>query len=262
MGKKGIWASKSEKIWYTKLVFKKNCFRFIALCLTTIFIHIHCKEAKRIFHEHKKTHPHNEKPVLNKEHHNRRHLQAFPDFRDFDLDQEIKELKSVLNQDVTKHHHGFESIFNFKGDDEHCRTHADQNSCDADNLCSWCVSAAVKPACNSLESAKSLPPAVFKCDKVTQEESPVTKIVKKVESDIKSPAFKSWMKAEDDCRSHADQNSCDADDGCSWCISAAVKPACNSIESAKQLPPAVFSCDKIKEEIEPDVPEEPVELNW
>jgi len=49
-----------------------------------------------------------------------------------------------------------------------CRSsHSDQSSCDADAACSWCVSAAVRPACNSLADAKSLPSAVFKCDKVS-----------------------------------------------------------------------------------------------
>ena len=49
-----------------------------------------------------------------------------------------------------------------------------------------------------------------------------------------------------DCRSsYKDQKSCDAAADCSWCISAAVKPACNSLEDAKKLPPAVFKCDKV-----------------
>jgi hypothetical protein len=47
------------------------------------------------------------------------------------------------------------------------------------------------------------------------------------------------------CSNYSSQSTCDADDGCSWCISAAVKPACNTIEDAKTLPPAVFKCDKI-----------------
>jgi len=86
----------------------------------------------------------------------------------------------------------------------------------------------VKPACNSLEDAKSLPPAVFKCDKVQQ-------------------TFEEFLSANVDCRStYSDQNSCDADAGCSWCTSGAVKPACNSLEDAKSLPPAVFKCDKVQ----------------
>lgn len=49
-----------------------------------------------------------------------------------------------------------------------------------------------------------------------------------------------------DCRaSHSDQASCDADAACSWCVSAAVRPACNSLADAKSLPPAVFQCDKL-----------------
>jgi hypothetical protein len=46
-----------------------------------------------------------------------------------------------------------------------------QASCDADAACAWCKSAAVPSSCNTLANAKSLPPAVFACDK--QEESGV-----------------------------------------------------------------------------------------
>ena len=41
-----------------------------------------------------------------------------------------------------------------------------QDSCDADDACAWCDSAAVPGACNTLADAKSLPPSVFSCDKV------------------------------------------------------------------------------------------------
>jgi hypothetical protein len=39
--------------------------------------------------------------------------------------------------------------------------------------------------------------------------------------------------------------SCDADPACSWCTSAAVPSACNTLADARGLPPAVFTCDKI-----------------
>jgi len=44
--------------------------------------------------------------------------------------------------------------------------YTDQDSCDADDDCAWCVSAAVPSSCETLEDAKSLPPSVFACDKV------------------------------------------------------------------------------------------------
>jgi hypothetical protein len=40
----------------------------------------------------------------------------------------------------------------------------DQKKCDANAACTWCDSAAVPASCNTLEDAKSLPPAVFECD--------------------------------------------------------------------------------------------------
>jgi len=56
---------------------------------------------------------------------------------------------------------------NLEGD---CRSsHSDKSSCDADAACSWCTSFAVKNACNSLADARSLPSAVFVCDKLDAE---------------------------------------------------------------------------------------------
>jgi hypothetical protein len=39
------------------------------------------------------------------------------------------------------------------------------------------------------------------------------------------------------------QASCDKNPGCTWCASAAVPSACNTLADAKGLPPAVFTCD-------------------
>jgi len=48
-----------------------------------------------------------------------------------------------------------------------CETaYTDQDTCDADKACSWCVSAAVPSGCKDLETAKKLPSAVFKCDNI------------------------------------------------------------------------------------------------
>lgn len=105
---------------------------------------------------------------------------------------------------------------------EQC-SYTDAGSCDADEGCSWCKSAAVKAACRTMAQAKSLPAAVFTCDKV-HEKIPVQ--------------FK-------EACSHDDENSCNADSACSWCKSAAVKAKCNTLANAKKLPAAVFSCSKI-----------------
>ena len=106
-------------------------------------------------------------------------------------------------------------------------SYTDAGSCDADKGCSWCKSAAVKAACRTMAQAKSLPSAVFTCDKV-QEKIPVQ--LKEV------------------C-SYADENTCNADSGCSWCTSAAVKAACRTMDQAKSLPAAVFTCAKVAEKI-------------
>lgn len=55
----------------------------------------------------------------------------------------------------------------FLGDDEEtCSPLADEGSCNANAVCSWCKAAAVRPACHSILNAKTLPPAVFDCSKV------------------------------------------------------------------------------------------------
>jgi hypothetical protein len=45
-----------------------------------------------------------------------------------------------------------------------------QSSCDGDDGCAWCTCGAVPPACNTIADARTLPPAVFTCDKVLEEE--------------------------------------------------------------------------------------------
>lgn len=50
--------------------------------------------------------------------------------------------------------------------------------------------------------------------------------------------------AKTDCDSIKDQKDCDSA-GCSWCKAGAVPDSCKTIEEAKQLPPAVFQCDKV-----------------
>ena len=53
---------------------------------------------------------------------------------------------------------------------------------------------------------------------------------------------------EDTCHALTSESSCQGLSGCSWCISAAVKPACHTIENAQALPPAVFTCSPLSEE--------------
>ena len=54
-----------------------------------------------------------------------------------------------------------------------CQDNKDKNSCDAVSDCTWCTSGAVKPQCNSIEEAKLLPPSIFACDKLSEEQSDV-----------------------------------------------------------------------------------------
>ena len=46
-----------------------------------------------------------------------------------------------------------------------CHNATSKSSCDRVAACTWCVSAAVPSSCKTVAEAKSLPPAVFVCDK-------------------------------------------------------------------------------------------------
>jgi hypothetical protein len=46
----------------------------------------------------------------------------------------------------------------------------DQDSCNADAACTWCLCSAVPSKCWSLEDSKKLPEAVFSCDKAAVSE--------------------------------------------------------------------------------------------
>ena len=68
-----------------------------------------------------------------------------------------------------KRDHGRKLRFEeFLGGD--CHSVTAQDSCDAISGCSWCKSAAVKSSCKTIDEAKSLPSAVFACDKLDDEE--------------------------------------------------------------------------------------------
>ena len=95
-----------------------------------------------------------------------------------------------------------------------CEAHS-EGECHSDSACSWCKSAAVKSTCRSVDMAKTLPSAVFQCDNLGLGDQQET------------------------CRNY-DQDGCHSDDNCSWCTSAAVASACNSVDTAKSLPSAVF----------------------
>jgi hypothetical protein len=232
LGKKGLRAIWMKKPKMTRRLFKKSGFKLIFMFLISMVLHHQVKEAVDIVKHHHHPSPHNateetdtvssvwvEQP---EEFPMRRQLNVVDDYVNTYLPEEVR---AYLPKDFG----GYAAV--------DCRsTYSDQSSCDADALCSWCTSGAVKPACNSLEDAKTLPPAVFKCDKVAVEE-PVQ--------------FEDIINPQNGCDANTDADSCDAVSDCTWCKSAAVKSGCKSIEDAKTLPASIFSCDKLQEEFPP-----------
>ena len=77
------------------------------------------------------------------------------------------EEESDIKEEVVSESQKFlDAIF---GDDS-CTGVASQDSCDKISGCTWCVSAAVKSACYSKEDAAKLPPSIFGCDNLAEEE--------------------------------------------------------------------------------------------
>lgn len=267
-GKKALCAVWKQKPEFNKKVFKKSIFRVILMVLTCMYIHHHAHEAKAAYYRFRKRH---NLPVAP-------HLEA-----------EMMELEK--EHEAPRHHgrhhkkehgkHRGRSLFQLE--EGTCRTdHSDENSCNADPACSWCKSAAVASSCNELADAKALPPAVFSCSKVSEDEqfdfvkNEIEKAFneaeemfdfkpkhkkhhKRVSEEDRRSFWKTVHGAQNGCDGITDENSCDAVAECTWCKSAAVRSSCKLISDAKALPPSIFACDKIQEEKEPVMEEEPEE---
>lgn len=81
------------------------------------------------------------------------------------VDRQQDEAQFEKYLDMIQHKRGFK-----EGDDDEKCSKYDSDGCESDDTCSWCKSAAVPPACHSIEAARSLPAAVFDCDKLSEEE--------------------------------------------------------------------------------------------
>jgi len=90
-----------------------------------------------------------------------------------------------------------------------------------------------------IEDAKKLPPGVYVCDKLKEEEEPETIIEEQEEPP-----------SNDHCEPVKSSGECDAISDCTWCKNSAVPPECWLVEDAKKLPPGVYVCDKLEEEEE------------
>ena len=142
----------------------------------------------------------------------------------------MKEISKQYKKDVPEEYMGFENdqksdrFLEFFSVSSAACAHSDADSCDADDACTWCKSAAVASSCKDINDAKALPASIFSCDKISAID---------------------FLKAPQAACSYSDADSCDADDACTWCKSAAVASSCKDINDAKALPASIFSCDKI-----------------
>mmetsp|Transcript_30387 Transcript_30387/g.46532 ORF Transcript_30387/g.46532 Transcript_30387/m.46532 type:complete len:307 (-) Transcript_30387:73-993(-) len=108
--------------------------------------------------------------------------------------------------------------------------YSDEDSCDANNACSWCACSAVPSACHSLDTASALPAPTFICDKAAK-----LKHEKKVYKDD-----------DEMCNSdYSDHDSCVDNSKCTWCECAAVPSSCHDWATAESLPQSVFDCEGV-----------------
>jgi len=136
---------------------------------------------------------------------------------------------------------------------EECKAdHSAEGACNADAACVWCACSAVPSSCFSVDDAKKLPSAVFTCDS-KEEDVPAPR---QRHHRMRGGVVSNWAKLmrgeplQDTCEySSADECNANASE-CSWCISAAVKPACRTIDMAKKLPASIFQCSNLSEEEE------------
>jgi len=206
-GKMMVWRNKSKA---TSKLGKKSCFGFVLIILMSLYAAHEGHHIKMIMH---RVHPHP------KPHHGRhgRHLE----------------------EELVSHAQNPFAMTQLKDDEDTCNAIGDEAGCNANDICSWCKAGAVKDACHSLENAKKLPAAVFKCSKLDAEEEKPVEEVKLVEN------LKDDDPDADYCWDFKNEDKCNTDEKCAWCTAGAVPPSCNSLKGAAELPPSVFKCAKV-----------------
>ena len=175
------------------------------------------------------------------------------------------QIKKIKHENKERRHQEKESQYlDLFKDSEQCDAdHSAQDECDLDAACTWCVSAAVRSKCFSVEDAAKLPSSIFSCDAKVEEEPVIASAPVQDEKEYDMATFmRAIGETSDECdASHSSQSSCDADSECTWCTSAAVRSKCFNAEDATKLPSAVFHCDAKVEEAKPSLaaPVKPVE---
>jgi hypothetical protein len=79
----------------------------------------------------------------------------------------------------------------------------DETTCNADTICTWCVSEALPSSCHLITEAKNLPHSVFNCTKIQPGNSRIA-----------NPY--AMKKCSSSCCSITDPTKCGATPGCSW----------------------------------------------
>ncbi|CAK4327403.1 hypothetical protein Ae201684P_004764 [Aphanomyces euteiches] len=133
-----------------------------------------------------------------------------------------------------------------------CHFYNTEASClenkEGDEPCYWCKSAAVPSMCYNETEAKQLPSAVFQCDKKQTSLVFDEDILDLGEIGAVVEKIKPMASLNHGCHFYNTKDSClhntEGGEPCYWCQSAAVPSTCYNETEAKQLPAAVFQCDK------------------
>ncbi|ETW04213.1 hypothetical protein H310_04555 [Aphanomyces invadans] len=140
-----------------------------------------------------------------------------------------------------------------------CHFYNTEASCvqntEGDKPCFWCKSAAVPSQCYNETEAEQLPPAVFQCDMMQKAlvfKADVVDLAALASPNVPVIPVDSeswWLDpVNHGCHFYNAKESCihntEGGKPCYWCKSAAVPSTCYNETEAKQLPPAIFQCDK------------------
>lgn len=224
-GKAGIKATRQHDPEFAHKAFVCSFFKLFVVVASCCFMHHQGKELKQAFRHYKSTHPQQYKEET----------QSYPRYmrggRNLEAEAETED------KDFWMKIHGNNAV---------CGSVASQNACDETSGCTWCRSAAVRSACDSIEDAKQLPSAIFACDGISAEEKPSESESDEETQESAAPLEKLYQQSSSaDCSSISEEDSCD-NQGCSWCRSDVAKPVCHTRTIAKQLPASYFTCSNIR----------------
>jgi hypothetical protein len=247
MGKKALMSTKKQNTKFSARIARKGIFSTVILALLALAIGHNIKQAKWTFRRHQAHSRNMTMPEFMHVHQQEREQEDEQEEHYRRNRRNLQESDNMETKIRGNRRHGV--FFPKANQNSDCRaTYKDETSCDADAGCSWCVSGAVKPACNTLADAKSLPASIFRCDKVQAKQSTenftrkekrqAMRVGKHGKRDQRwsraPPAFAAPPKPFACPTTWVDRDSCNQDARCSWCRGHSVPNKCFAFDDAEK----------------------------